>query len=154
MKQVIDINNTDTWTRYRAGLCDSCVANCCRMPVEATLDDLVRMEVLDAFELQEPLKRIARKLKHFSRHVETELLNYDDKPYSTVEINCPDQPGILASIGKIFAEHNIQLLNARIATLGERVEDMFFIVDAHNQKIIDPGQIERLQNDIRQELGN
>lgn len=99
-------------------------------------------------------KRIARKLKHFSRHVETELLNYDDKPYSTVEINCPDQPGILASIGKIFAEHNIQLLNARIATLGERVEDMFFIVDAHNQKIIDPGQIERLQNDIRQELGN
>ena len=63
MKQVIDINNTDTWTRYRAGLCDSCVANCCRMPVEATLDDLVRIEVLDAFELQEPLKRIARKLK-------------------------------------------------------------------------------------------
>ena len=42
MKQVVDINNTDTWTRYRAGLCDSCVANCCRMPVEATLDDLVR----------------------------------------------------------------------------------------------------------------
>lgn len=33
------------------------------MPVEATLDDLVRMEVLDPFELQEPLKRIARKLK-------------------------------------------------------------------------------------------
>ncbi|MCB1648092.1 MAG: [protein-PII] uridylyltransferase [Pseudomonadales bacterium] len=99
-------------------------------------------------------KRIARKLKHFSRHVETELLNYEDKPYSTVEINCPDQPGILASIGKIFAEHNIQLLNARIATLGERVEDMFFIVDAQNRKITDPQEIERLQNDIRQELGN
>ncbi|MEZ4659767.1 MAG: YkgJ family cysteine cluster protein [Caldilineaceae bacterium] len=58
-----DINNTDTWTLYRSGLCDKCVANCCRMPVEATLDDLVRMEVLDPFELQEPLKRIARKLK-------------------------------------------------------------------------------------------
>ena len=62
-KKAADINNTDTWTLYRSGLCDNCVANCCRMPVEATLDDLVRMEVLDPFELQEPLKRIARKLK-------------------------------------------------------------------------------------------
>lgn len=59
----VDINNTDTWTEYRAGLCDNCQAFCCRMPVEATLQDLIRMEVIDPFEAQEPLKRIARKLK-------------------------------------------------------------------------------------------
>lgn len=99
-------------------------------------------------------KRVTRKLSHFSKHVETEVLNSDDMPYTTVEISCRDQPGILASIGKIFAEHNIQLQNARIATLGERVEDMFFVLDAHNQKITDPQHIERLQNDIKQELGN
>ena len=60
---IVDINNTDTWTKYRAGLCDDCRANCCRMPVEATMQDLIRMAVLDPFEAQEPLKRIARKLK-------------------------------------------------------------------------------------------
>lgn len=98
-------------------------------------------------------KRIARKLKHFSQHVETEIINSDDKPYTTLEINCPDQPGILASIGKIFADHNIQLQNARIATLGERVEDMFFILDGNYQKITDTKQITDLQNDITQELG-
>jgi len=99
-------------------------------------------------------KRIARKLKHFSKHVETELINSDDNPYSTIEINCPDQPGILASIGKIFAEHNLQLLNARIATLGERVEDLFYVVSADNEKITDQAVIDQLLEDIREELGN
>src|SRR5690606_30632715 len=93
------------------------------------------------------------KLQHFSRHVETELLNSEDKPYSTVEISCLDQPGVLATIGKIFAEHNIQLLNARIATLGERVEDLLFVLAANNHKITEPDSIERVPNDIRQELG-
>lgn len=33
------------------------------MPVEATVDDLVRMGVIDAFAADEPLKRIANQLK-------------------------------------------------------------------------------------------
>ena len=104
--------------------------------------------------LRGPDKRIARKLKHFSQHVETEIINSDDKPYTTIEINCPDKPGVLASIGKVFAEHNIQLQNARIATLGERVEDLFFVLDSEFQKITAPEEIDRLQNDIKQELGS
>ena len=130
-------------------------------PVSA--NDTRRQKIIDLLKLflSEPdkhmkftNKRIDRKLKHFSQHVETDVINSDDKPYTTLEINCPDQPGILASIGKIFADHKIQLQNARIATLGERVEDLFFIVDENNQRIIDPTEIERLQTDIRQGLGN
>lgn len=104
--------------------------------------------------LRGPETRIARKLKHFSQHVETELINSDDKPYTTIEINCPDKPGVLASIGKVFAQHNIQLQNARIATLGERVEDLFFVLDSDFKKITAPEEIDRLQNDIKQELGS
>jgi [protein-PII] uridylyltransferase len=116
---------------------------------------LIREYLLDPSQhLKASTKRIDRKLKHFSRHVETEVINSDDNPYTTLEINCPDQPGILASIGKIFADHNIQLQNARIATLGERVEDLFFILDTDNRKITDAEDIEKLQNDIRQELGD
>ena len=104
--------------------------------------------------LRGPETRIARKLKHFSQHVETELINSDDKPYTTIEINCLDKPGVLASIGKVFAQHNIQLQNARIATLGERVEDLFFVLDSDFKKITAPEEIDRLQNDIKQELGS
>ena len=104
--------------------------------------------------LRGPEQRIARKLKHFSQHVETELINADDKPYTTIEINCPDKPGVLAAIGKVFAQHNIQLQNARIATLGERVEDLFYVLDSEFHKITDPDEIDRLQNDLKQELGS
>jgi [protein-PII] uridylyltransferase len=103
--------------------------------------------------LRGPEKRIPRKLKHFSQHVETEIINSDNKPYTTIEINCPDQPGVLASIGKVFAQHNIQLQNARIATLGERVEDLFYVLNSDFHKITDPEQIESLKSDLKQELG-
>jgi [protein-PII] uridylyltransferase len=130
-------------------------------PVSANAERRLQITSLIREYLREPTKhlkpsakRITRKLKHFSQHVETEIINSDDKPYTTLEINCPDQPGILASIGKVFADHHIQLQNARIATLGERVEDLFFILDAQNQRITAPAEIKRLQNDIKRELSN
>ncbi|MBL4821463.1 MAG: [protein-PII] uridylyltransferase [Gammaproteobacteria bacterium] len=93
-----------------------------------------------------------RKMKSFSQHVEAEIINTSDKPYSTLEINCPDQPGILACLGKIFADNDITLLDARITTLGERVEDLFFITDSQNNPLTDDEQIVRLKTDIKTQL--
>ena len=58
-----DIDNTATWTKYSRKLCSHCSASCCSLPVEVKADDLVRMRLMDEFELQEPLKSIARRLK-------------------------------------------------------------------------------------------
>lgn len=60
---LVDINDTSTWPRYKSGMCDDCVASCCTMPVEATMDDLIRMEVITPFEAGEKVRRIVRKLK-------------------------------------------------------------------------------------------
>jgi hypothetical protein len=59
----VDVDRLDTWTRYRSGLCNDCAANCCTMPVEVRLADLVRLEVVGAFETgHEAPKQIARRL--------------------------------------------------------------------------------------------
>jgi len=59
----VDVDRSDTWSRYRKGLCDSCVANCCTMPVEVKLADLVRLELVDPFEAEhEDIKQIAKRL--------------------------------------------------------------------------------------------
>jgi len=59
----VDIENVTTWVKYSARLCRNCVANCCRLPVEATIEDLVRIGVVDEFEIGENLKKLAKRLK-------------------------------------------------------------------------------------------
>lgn len=59
----VDIDRPDTWVRYRTGLCDGCVANCCTMPVEVKLPDLVRLGLVDPFEAEHEVpKQIAKRL--------------------------------------------------------------------------------------------
>lgn len=58
-----DIEETSTWAKYSAKLCQSCHATCCTLPVEVRLSDLVRMEIISEFEAQEPAKKIAKQLK-------------------------------------------------------------------------------------------
>jgi Fe-S-cluster containining protein len=60
---IVDVDRPETWTKYRSGLCDDCAANCCTMPVEVKLADLVRLGLVDDFEAQhEPAKQIAKRL--------------------------------------------------------------------------------------------
>jgi Fe-S-cluster containining protein len=60
---IVDVDRPETWTKYRSGLCDDCAANCCTMPVEVKLPDLVRLGLVDDFEAEhEPAKQIAKRL--------------------------------------------------------------------------------------------
>ena len=97
--------------------------------------------------------RRTRKDRYFNKPIETTLANPASKNYSTLEVNCPDQPGVLATLGKVFAEHDIKLIDARITTLGERVEDLFFIKDGLGNPIVDEDFKARLLDDIKTELG-
>lgn len=59
----VDVDRSDTWSKYRNGMCDRCVAWCCTMPLEIKLADLVRMELVDPFEAEhDDIKQIAKRL--------------------------------------------------------------------------------------------
>ena len=74
------------------------------------------------------------------------------KNVSVLEVSTPDRPGLLARLGKIFVSFNIELQAAKIQTLGERVEDVFFITDDKQQAITDPKLCDDLQRTICNEL--
>ncbi|WP_240500267.1 [protein-PII] uridylyltransferase [Halioglobus japonicus] len=97
-------------------------------------------------------RRTPRAKKSFSIPTETSMSVDEVKNYSVLEIATPDRPGLLARIGKIFVDFDIDLQAAKIQTLGERVEDVFFITDADQQPITDPERCEALQRAIREEL--
>lgn len=60
---VADITRTATWTKYHQGLCAGCQGWCCRLPVEVRVEDLVRMEIIAAFEADEAPKVLAKRLR-------------------------------------------------------------------------------------------
>ncbi|MCB1688579.1 MAG: [protein-PII] uridylyltransferase [Halioglobus sp.] len=99
-----------------------------------------------------PEWRTPRKMKSFSVPTETRIYLDEAKNVSVLEVSTPDRPGLLARLGKIFVSFNIELQAAKIQTLGERVEDVFFITDDQQQPITDVQLCNDLQRTIRDEL--
>ncbi|WP_426156089.1 [protein-PII] uridylyltransferase [Pseudomonas sp. TSRC2-2] len=97
-------------------------------------------------------RRVPRQLKHFAFAPQVTIHNDAQRPVTVLELTAPDRPGLLARVGGIFLEFDLSLQNAKIATLGERVEDVFFITDAHNQPLSDPLLCSRLQDAIVEQL--
>jgi Fe-S-cluster containining protein len=50
------LNDLKGWTKYKKGLCDTCLGLCCYMPVEAKISDLIRLNILDDFHLELSLR--------------------------------------------------------------------------------------------------
>ncbi len=102
--------------------------------------------------IKPPTFRQSRKDKYFAKPVQVAITNSEGKNYSTLEVNCPDQPGILACVGQVFADYSINLKDARITTLGERVEDLFFITDETGKPIAGTELMEQLREDVETKL--
>lgn len=58
----LDKDRPSTWKKYDANFCTSCVANCCRMPVEVKLSDLIRLGLTDEDEAAGSIRKLAKRL--------------------------------------------------------------------------------------------
>jgi [protein-PII] uridylyltransferase len=52
-----------------------------------------------------------------------------DNGRSILEVVAGDRPGLLSEIGKILWEQRVELHGAKIMTVGERAEDVFYVRD-------------------------
>ncbi|MGO1462750.1 MAG: [protein-PII] uridylyltransferase [Marinobacter sp.] len=92
--------------------------------------------------------RTPRQLRHFAFPTDVLFSNDTINERTVIEVITPDRPGLLARIGQVFLEHRIRLSNAKIATLGERVEDVFFVTNEQGEPISDPSVCRALQQDL------
>jgi len=97
-------------------------------------------------------RRLKRQLKQLPWPTEVKIGTTPDKRSSTISILASDRPGLLAAIGRMFIELELQILSARITTLGERVEDLFVVQDADGQRIKAGEARYTLEHTIRQRL--
>lgn len=59
----VDKDRPSSWRKYDALNCTRCRANCCAMPVEIKASDLVRLEIATQDEVDNSIKKLAKRLK-------------------------------------------------------------------------------------------
>jgi [protein-PII] uridylyltransferase len=99
-------------------------------------------------------RRAPRQVRMFSTPTLIQFAEGSINDRTILEISAGDRPGLLSLIGQTLAECEVHLRNAKITTVGERAEDVFFISDCNNQPIDDPVTRQRLRKALFACLGD
>ena len=100
----------------------------------------VRYRVLDALRNHDPrslkvTRRAPRQVRMFSTPVQVALSLDPVNQRTVIELVASDRPGLLFQVGQIFERYGVVLTNAKVLTIGERVEDVFFVTTEGNQPL-------------------
>jgi len=83
-----------------------------------------------------PVTRPAsRRVRMFSTAVGIQFDEDRASRRTVLEIVAGDRPGLLSTIGQVFIEFGIEIDTAKIMTIGERAEDVFYLRDRHNRPL-------------------
>ncbi|CDZ79077.1 PII uridylyl-transferase [Legionella massiliensis] len=97
-------------------------------------------------------RRLSRTQAHFRLEPQINFSEEMDKlQLSSFFLITPDRPGLLAAISRVFLSLGIHLHHAKIATAGERAEDMFFISSKEGQAL-NKEEKDRLKQALIKEL--
>ena len=93
---------------------------------------LIEHSIIEQLQKQPPLPpnlggRLSRLARHFPVTPEVEIRADERGSQYVMSLTAADRPGLLYAIARVLGEHGVVLHTAKIATLGERVEDVFLI---------------------------
>jgi [protein-PII] uridylyltransferase len=96
------------------------------------LINMVETGLTETLELAKPLPavgrgRVSRRVKSFPIAPRVSLQPDERAQKWVLSISASDRVGLLYSVARVLANHKVNLLLAKISTLGERVEDTFLI---------------------------
>jgi len=94
----------------------------------------------------------SRRHRHFP--IETRVCFSVDEPNqrTIMRLTTLDRPGLLAEVGAVFEQCGIRLQNAKIATVGAEVDDVFFITTAEETPITCEQVLSCLRREIHDRL--
>ena len=74
-----------------------------------------------------PAGRVSRWVQHFPFTPQVSIAP-DRRPGRwLVSVSCADRPGLLSAIARVLLKHGLNLIDARVTTLGARAEDVFVV---------------------------
>ena len=97
-------------------------------------------------------RRMPRRIRAFTTPTQVSFSQDELNNRTVLELVTGDRPGLLSHVGRIFEQHDIRVHTAKIATLGERAEDVFYISDTRQQPLDDPERQANLRQALREAL--
>lgn len=91
---------------------------------------------------------LPRQLKHFPIEAQVNFSPSASGQQTILEVTAQDRPGLLYQIALALQECRVTLAGAKVATFGERAEDIFFITNRDGEPVTDPAQLEKLKKAI------
>ncbi len=93
-------------------------------------------EILGEASLPEStLRRLPRRLRPFKRKARIRFSAAQGGEKTLMDLACSDRPGLLSDISAAIVACGIRVHDARVTTLGDRVEDAFILSDRHNEPL-------------------
>src|SRR5689334_8464480 len=96
-------------------------------------------------------RRAPRQARMFNTPTQIAVSVDERNHRSVLELIAGDRPGLLCDIGKVLMEERIKLRAAKIMTVGERAEDVFYVTDYENRPL-DEESAQRLKGRLTQAL--
>lgn len=97
-------------------------------------------------------RRMPQRLKHFDTPTSVHFRQDIAQQRTILELVTADRPGLLSMIGRVFHKRGILLDAAKIGTIGERAEDVFFITDRQHLPITDEARLQQLREILTRTL--
>ena len=122
-----------------------------RQDLAAVLADSVAIgELLSERERVYPLRRGS------AAHLPGSDISVDNEASETatvLEVQAPDEIGLLHRITRALFDAGLDVVSARVSTLGELVVDAFYVRESGGSKVTDAGRLSEITEEIRAELG-
>jgi [protein-PII] uridylyltransferase len=92
-------------------------------------------------------RRAPRQVRMFSTPTQVNF-SLDNRNNRTIlELIAADRPGLLSEVGKVFKTEGVAINGAKIMTVGERAEDVFYITDMEG-RLLDEATCHRVQESL------
>ena len=105
----------------------------------------------DSFSAQSGSQILSRRLRSFDKKIDISFSEDLIHNRTVMEITCIDRPGLLSNISKILKEEGIWIQSAKIATIGEKADDIFYLKNS-KKECIDQSIYESLKTKINDSI--
>jgi [protein-PII] uridylyltransferase len=80
-------------------------------------------------------RRAPRQVRMFATATQIAWSADERNGRTVLELVAGDRPGLLSEVGKVFMRERMQIHGARIVTVGERAEDVFYLTDVEDRPL-------------------